>query len=57
MEIKKTVEFKDEYNILVRMEINSAVDTKINLFNIDFIKHEINAHDNGLYEYFVSIDK
>ena len=56
MEIKKTVEFKDEHNILVRMEINSAFDAKISLFNIDFIKHEINAHENGLYEYFVSVD-
>ncbi len=56
MEIKKTVEFKDTNNILVRMEINSKEAAKINLFDIDFVKHAADAKENSLYEYFVSMD-
>ncbi len=56
MEIKKTVEYKDEHNIFVRMEINSSAEAKINLFDIDFMKHSADAKENSLYEYFVSVD-
>ncbi len=56
MEIKKTIEYKDDYTIFVRMEINSDTDLKINLFNIDFTNKKIDHQINGLYEYFSSID-
>lgn len=57
MEIKKTVEYKDEHRINVRMEINSDKEVQINLFDIDFAKHQPVAAEHSLYEFFTLIDK
>lgn len=56
MEITKSIEYKDDNYIFVRMEINSQEEHNINLFNIDFIKHTADAHENALYEFFTGVD-